>query len=298
MRFSIWPNSARTWAQVHELTDWAQAQNWYGVWLADHYMPNTGTTEVADGAMNECWAYLGALAATTSTLRFGPLVAPTSVHHPAILANRAATLDQISGGRFVLGLGAGWQINEHAAYGIELPDAGPRVSRFEEAIQIVRSLLDVPRTTFEGEYYRITDAPCEPHPTGPVPIVVGSAGPRMMRIVARYAQEWNCWGRPEITAERAAGFDQACEQVGRDPATVHRSTQALVVFTDGGRHEPRADSVRAISGTPEQIAERIREYAAQGFSEFIVPDFPHLETAGQRFEHYQRFAAEVVPLLA
>lgn len=297
MRFSIWPSSARSWDGVRELAEWAQAHDWYGVWLADHYMPNTGTTQVADGAMNECWAYLGALAATTSTLRLGPLVAPTTVHHPAVLANRAATLDLISAGRFVLGLGAGWQLNEHAAYGIELPPPGPRVSRFEEAIGIVRSLLTEHRTTFNGEFYQLTDAPCDPKPVGAVPIVVGSSGPRMMRITAAHADEWNCWGNPAVTAPRAAAFDRACEQIGRDPASVHRSTQAIVVFTDT-HSEPVAPRLadRTIAGTPEQIAEHLRTHAAQGFSEFILPDFPSLEEAARQ-EHYERFAAEVIPLI-
>ena len=129
------------------MAQWAEHHGWYGAWVADHYMPNTGAEAVAGGPTNECWSYLAALAATTTTLRIGPLVSPTTVHHPALLANRAATIDGISDGRFVLGLGAGWQINEHRAYGIDLLEPGPRVTRFAEGIQIVRSLLHEERTT-------------------------------------------------------------------------------------------------------------------------------------------------------
>src|SRR3954470_12550300 len=138
------------------------------VWLADHYMPDTGTTEPASGDLHEVWGLLPAVAAVTERVRVGTLVSPTSVHHPALLANRASTVDHVSGGRMVLGIGAGWQLNEHAAYGFHLES---RVSRFEEAIQIVRSLLAQPRTSFHGRFYEIADAPCDPKPLQqPLPI--------------------------------------------------------------------------------------------------------------------------------
>jgi alkanesulfonate monooxygenase SsuD/methylene tetrahydromethanopterin reductase-like flavin-dependent oxidoreductase (luciferase family) len=284
-----------------ELARWAEQQGWFGAWVADHYMPNTGTEDVADGPFNECWSYLAALAATTTSLRIGPLVAPTTVHHPALLANRAATIDLISNGRFVLGLGAGWQINEHRAYGIDLLAPGDRVTRFGEAIEIVRSLLDRPRTTFAGSHFQIVDAPCEPKPVGEVPIVVGSAGPRMLGIVARFAQEWNCWGNPQLVATRREPLEAALAKAGRDPSTMHRSAQAMIVFTDDTVTQP--DGVnpgfaeRTIAGTPEQIAEQITGYASLGVGEFIVPDFWELDDLARKRHLYDRFAAEVVPLV-
>src|ERR1700746_2579019 len=154
-------------------------------------MPNTGDATPARGDVYECWALLPALAAVTRRVRIGTLVSPTSVHHPALLAKRPATIDGLSGGRMVLGLGAGWQVNEHHAYGIELEPPGKRVSRFAEAIQIVRSMLSQDSTTFSGAYYGITDAPCDQKPVqAPLPILVGTRGPRMLRITARYAGEW------------------------------------------------------------------------------------------------------------
>lgn len=124
MKFSLWPSNTRAPADVLEDVRGAEANGWYGVWLADHYMPNTGDTTPARGDVYECWALLPALAAVTERVRIGTLVSPTSIHHPALLAKRAATIDQLSGGRFVLGLGAGWQLNEHHAYGIELEPPG------------------------------------------------------------------------------------------------------------------------------------------------------------------------------
>lgn len=301
MKFSAWPAADRTWNDVLELARWAEQHGWYGVWVADHYMPNTGSEQVSDGPTNECWAYLAALAATTTKVRIGPLVSPTTVHHPALLANRAATTDIISNGRFVLGLGAGWQINEHRAYGIDLLDAKSRVTRFAEAIEIVQTMLRQPRTTFAGEHFQITDAPCEPKPIGEVPIVVGSKGPRMLGIIARFAQEWNCWGNPASTAASVRLLDAACEQAGRDPSTMLRSTQAMIVFADTPGDRSGVNPVfadRTIVGTPEQIAEQIAAYEPQGFGEFIVPDFWEISDVGHKRELYERFVTEVVPLVA
>ena len=124
MKFSLWPDNDRPPAALLDEVRSAEAAGWHGVWLADHYMPNTGDATPARGDAYECWGLLPALAAVTERVRIGTLVSPTSVHHPALLAKRAATIDRLSGGRMVLGLGAGWQINEHHAYGIELEPPG------------------------------------------------------------------------------------------------------------------------------------------------------------------------------
>jgi alkanesulfonate monooxygenase SsuD/methylene tetrahydromethanopterin reductase-like flavin-dependent oxidoreductase (luciferase family) len=191
VKVSLWPNLTHPPADVLELAKQADATGWYGVWLADHYMRDTGTTESRSGDVHEVWGVLSVAAAVTQRVRVGTLVSPTTMHHPALLAKRAATIDHLSGGRMVLGIGAGWQINEHAAYGI---DPNRRVSRFAEAIEIVRDLLTKERTTFHGSFFTLTDAPCDPKPVQqPLPILVGARGPRMLRITARHAYEWNAW---------------------------------------------------------------------------------------------------------
>ena len=228
MKFSVWPNMSHAPAEVFDTARWADANGWYGVWYADHYMPNTGSEAFEPGDTHECWAMLPAIAAVTERVRVGSLVAPTSVHHPAVLANRAATIDHISNGRMVLGLGAGWQINEHRAYGIELEPPKQRVDRFDEAIQIIRSLLGNDRTDVPGSVYTITDAPSDPAPIqSPLPILVGTGSPRMLRITARHADEWNTWGGPEMAGGARAKFDAACESVERDPSSMWTSVQAL-----------------------------------------------------------------------
>lgn len=303
MRFSVWPSPARPVDEIIATARMADAGGWFGVWFADHYMPNTEDGSVADGDVHEAWAILPALAAVTERVRIGPLVSPTTVHHPALLANRAATIDHLSAGRFVLGLGAGWQVNEHRAYGIDLLAPKDRVDRFEEAIRIVRSLLDEPRTTIEGSHFRVVDAPSLPKPVQErLPILVGTGGDRMLRITARHAEEWNTWGTPATVADRTAALERACAAVDRDPTTIHRSCQGLVFVVDddataeGLREKAPAD--RSLIGSPAQLVEVISGYTELGVDELIVPDFTLGETLAQRLDNYERIAAEIIPALS
>jgi probable F420-dependent oxidoreductase len=291
VKFSLWPNNSRAPGELLEQARVADGTGWYGVWLADHYMPNTGDTTPARGDAYECWALLPALAAVTERVRIGTLVSPTSVHHPALLAKRASTLDQLSGGRMVLGLGAGWQINEHHAYGIELEPPGKRVSRFEESIQIVRSMLSAESTTFHGACYDITDAPCDPKPVqSPLPLLVGTRSPRMLRITARHADEWNTWGTPEQAAVHRAALIETCHEVGRDPATVRTSVNALVDL-DGSAPPPgRA----ALCGSAQQLVDQFGQYAELGFDEFILPDWNLGEDRSERADKLARIKADVL----
>ncbi len=272
MKFSVWPNMSHAPTEVFDTARWAEAAGWYGVWYADHYMPNTGDESFKPGDMHECWAMLPAIAALTERVRVGTLVSPTSVHHPALLANRASTIDHISNGRMVLGIGAGWQINEHKAYGIELEAPKARVDRFEEAIQIVRSLLGQDRTTFMGDIYTITEAPCDPPPVqSPLPILVGTRSPRMLRITARFADEWNTWGDLASATERRGSFEAACQTVGRDPATMWTSVQAMLDV--GGDPGVGGGLPPTIRGSTSEIIDTIGQLDELGFDEFIVPDF-------------------------
>lgn len=302
MKFSIWPNPSRPPQEVFDLARFGDDEGWYGIWYADHYMENTGTEEVKSGDVHECWSMLAGIAAVTDRVRLGPLVAPTSVHHPALLANRAATIDRISDGRFVLGLGAGWQINEHNAYGIELEPPGERVSRFAEGIEVVRSLLDQDRTSFDGDFYRFSDAACDPKPVqSPLPILVGTGSPRMLRITARFAQEWNTWGNPDTAIATLEKLREACAAEGRDPATFHTTAQALVFMTTDEQTLEFVTSGdlggRSVAGSNEQLVDQLGRYAEAGFDEFIVPDFTLGDTFEERLDNYRTFQAEVAAKL-
>ena len=288
----------RPFSEVVELAQMIERDGWDGLWYADHYMPDTTDGATASGDVLECFSVLAGLAVVVPRIRLGSLVAPTSVHHPALLANQAATIDQMSNGRFVLGLGAGWQVNEHRAYGIDLMEPKDRVTRFGEAIEIISRLLSEPRVTFIGKHFMITDAPCEPKPVQqPLPLLVGSGSPRMLRFTARFAQEWNRWGTPTVTREVVERLQTACEKESRDPATVHKTTQALVYIVDDAnvveKLQAKVPEGRSLVGTTEQLTEMIAEYQKIGIDEFCLPDFTLGKTPAERKESIQRFFTDV-----
>lgn len=291
MRFSIWPNSERSWVDVREVAHAVEDMGWDGLWYADHYMPNTADGATAPGDFHECFSVLSALAAVTTRMRLGSLVAPTTMNHPAIMANRAATIDRISGGRFVLGIGAGWQVNEHKAFGVDLMAPKDRVDRFAEAIEIIASMLSADRTNFTGSHFTITDAPCEPKPVqSPLPILVGTGSPRMLRLTARFAHEWNTWGTPEGAAPVIDRLREACEKEGRDPSTIKKSVQALFFVTNDQATtdmlKSKVPADRSVVGTVGEIAEAFARYRDLGFDEVCVPDFTLGASASERIDNY------------
>lgn len=301
MKFSVWPSFERPWDELVHLATTMEAAGWLGLWYADHLMPNTEDGTPADGVAYECWTALAALAVSTSTLRLGSLVSPVTFHHPVVLAKRATTVDHISGGRAVLGLGAGWQVNEHGAIGVELAAPKERVDRFEEAIEIISRVRTEARVTNDGAFWKATDLPFDPKPTN-LKVMVGTSGPRMGAIAAKWADEWNVWGTPETVSAATDRFLAACERVGRDPGTVHRSTQGLVFVVDDAskadKLRERVPADRSLIGTPEQLVEQMAAYAALGVDEFILPDFTLGGSREQRLETYQRFDEEVAAHLA
>jgi F420-dependent oxidoreductase-like protein len=276
------------WPSLAEVAAHAASSGWDGIWIADHFMP---ASDPLDVPMLECWSVLAGLATSVPRVRLGSLVAGNTYRHPAVLANMAATVDQLSGGRAVLGLGAGWQQNEHRAYGIELYDVPTRLARLEEACEAIRLLLDTRRASFSGRHYHLADAPMEPKAAGSrLPLLIGGAGEQVtLRIVARFADEWNTWGRPEVLAAKGAVLDRHCEEVGRDPASIARSAQVLV---DLGGAAPVPGGTPAVSGGVGELQELLGGYEAAGVGEFIVPDW-NLGTGPARRELLDRFLQEV-----
>lgn len=301
MRFSIWPGGDRPWDETLALTLHCEATGWDGVWYADHFMPNTGPDgPPADGPMHECWAVLAGLAAATTRLRLGPLVSGNTYRHPAVLANVASAIDHISHGRLIVGIGAGWQTNEHTAYGIELPPVRERLDRFEEAVQVLLGLLRQPRTTFAGRHYTLTDAPNDPKPVQErLPLLIGGGGEkRTMRIAARFADEWNAWSTPELMAHKVQVLRRHCEDLGRDPAEITVSTQALLFMSDDptwlARTRESLPEMPTIVGTPAEVVDIVAAYKEAGVDELIVPDFT-MRTLERRMDTYDQFMTEVVP---
>jgi F420-dependent oxidoreductase-like protein len=279
MRFSIWPTPAQPWDDILEISAYCEQTGWDGVYFADHFMPNGPGPASLDGDTLECWSVIAGLAALVPRVRLAPLVTSVTYRHPAVLAKIAAAVDHISHGRLTLGVGAGWQENEHAAYGIPLGTVRERMDRFEEAVQILRSLLDQPRTTFAGQYFQLRDAPAQPAPVQDrMPLLIGGGGERRtMRIAARYADEWNSWTTPELLAHKVSVLREHCEQVGRDPAEIHVSTQAVLYLSTSeewlsGRRQEAQPGAPVIVGTPGEVAEIVARYAEAGADEFIIPD--------------------------
>lgn len=302
MRFSIWPSPTWSWEEILDLTRHCESTGWDGVYFADHFMPNSaGDATPLDGDTIECWSVMAALAATVPRLRLATLVTSVTYRHPAVLANIAAAVDNISGGRLLLGLGAGWQENEHASYGIDLGTVKQRLDRFEEACTVIRSLLREPRTTFAGSYYRVSDAPNQPAPVqARLPILIGGAGEkRTMRTAAALADEWNAWTSPDRLSHKVGVLRRHCEAIGRDPAEVAVSTQALVFLS---RDERWLSGVRermgsnAVVGTPAQVTDIMGAYAEAGADEFILPGFTMADPGG-RADICDLFIEEVAPEL-
>ncbi|MGH9046450.1 MAG: TIGR03560 family F420-dependent LLM class oxidoreductase [Acidimicrobiales bacterium] len=279
MRFGIWPSPQRPWQETLDLVSHCEKTGWDSVYFADHFMPSSSDASPPDGDTMECWSVLAALAAAVPRLTISPLVTSVTYRHPAVLAKIAAAVDRISEGRLVLGVGAGWQENEHAAYGLDLGTIKKRLDRFEEAVQILESLLHEPRTTFEGDYFSVIDAPNQPPPVqGRLPILIGGGGEqRTMRVAAKYADQWNAWTTPEVLAHKVAVLHERCAEIKRDPGELQVSTQALLFLsTDEAWLSERRSmdpGQPVIVGTPDEVVDIVARYRDAGANELIVPDF-------------------------
>lgn len=260
------------WPEYLAMARRAEELGYDTLWLGDHllYRYPDGT---ARGPW-EAWTMLSALAASTSRIRLGPLVAATAFHAPAMLAKMAATVDEVSGGRLILGLGAGWNDVEFRAFGFPFDH---RIGRFEEAFTIVRTLLRDGAIDFDGRYFQARDCELLPRPAraGGPPLLIGSRGERMLRITLPHVDAWNAWFKD--TENSPAGVpplrdlvDRVCREVGRDPAAVERTVAVQVRLTggkgrtQGGLAQP---PIAPLSGTHEVMAEALRAYAREGIAE-------------------------------
>jgi F420-dependent oxidoreductase-like protein len=299
VRFSLWTSLVNPWSDVLEGARHAEATGWDGVYVADHFMADAGGPFPPDAPNLEATAVIAGLAAATERVRLATLVLGVTYRHPAVLAKWAATTDHVSRGRLLLGVGAGWQENEHEQYGIRLGRPGERVDRFEEALKILRGLLDDETTTVVGQHFTVRSAIAYPKPVQDhVPLLIGAQGNRMLGLVAQYADEWNMWSNPEQLAERRAVLDQHCVDIGRDPASIATSTQALVfVLDDDAKAEQMEAAVGerpCVAGTPERIAERVAAWRDVGVDELIVPDFT-LGVGSQRADALDTIIERVAP---
>lgn len=274
MRFSFWPQPTQSFEDMLSLSNHVESTGWDGVWLADHFMPNEENT---NQPWPECWTTLAALAASVPRLRIGTLVTGNTYRHPAVLAKMAATVDHISGGRLVFGLGSGWQENEHHKYGIPFYTIPERLRRLDEACHVITRLFSEDSVTFDGRYYQLDDAPLVPKPVQkPLPLLIGGGGEKMtLKIAAKYANEWNVWGDVGTLQHKMSVLDQHCETIGRDPAAIQRSAVALVFVSDDAEFVKRVSGGGrpTIAGNVSQIQDILGEYRKAGVDEMVVPDW-------------------------
>jgi F420-dependent oxidoreductase-like protein len=299
MRFGVHTGLQNT--DLDELRDlWRRIEGhdfeWISIW--DHFY-------AADGTGNphslEAVVSHAALCATTERVRCGSLVYSVGYRHPAVLANVAAALDQLSGGRVTLGLGGGWLAQEYDAYGIDFPPAGVRLRQVEEAIQCVRGLLTQARTDFAGEHFTLVDARCEPKPVqARLPLWIGGAGERVtLRIAARHADGWNVpFLSPETYAHKVEVLHRHCEDAGRDPEEITKSANVGLAWRPGDLEAQFGDIARFVSpgvlqGSVAEVVDRVGAYRDAGAELLILAMRAPFDVEG-----LDRFATEVLPQVA
>jgi alkanesulfonate monooxygenase SsuD/methylene tetrahydromethanopterin reductase-like flavin-dependent oxidoreductase (luciferase family) len=277
-----------SWGETRVMAEVAEAVGFDSLWVGDHLLYEI------DGERRgpwEAWTRLAALAAVTRRVRFGPLVAALPFHPPGVLAKMAASVAEIGDGRLVLGVGAGWNRLEFEAFGLPYEH---RVSRFTEAFEILHRLLAGERVTFSGDHHSVVDAEVLPRPPRPVPLMIGSNGPRMLRASLPHCAMWNTWfesyhNEPQRLGELIEGVRLACREVGRDPDGIEMSAAHLVAFDGGGT---RRSSSRATDGSAPALVGALRALRSAGARHVQLVLDPisreTIERAGEALEAFRR----------
>ena len=293
----------RGWREVADMATLAEDVGFDSLWVVDHLIYKLDGEDTGRGVW-ECWSFLSALAAITRQVELGTLVMAMGWRNPALLAKMADTVEEISGGRLILGLGSGYHKHEYDAFGYPF---GYRVSKFEEAIQIVHGLLRNGEVDFEGKYHSARECvlkPRGPRPEGP-PILIGSVKPRMMACMAKYADLWNAYyddthNRVEGLTRLRPIIDEACEKEGRDPATLERTVTVLLADSTADPWWDRLPSsataeqgpLTPMTGEPETIAEQLFAYHREGATHIQVCLEPTncqtIETLARVLEHVDK----------
>ncbi len=278
----LWPQST-TWAEYRESTIAAEAAQWDSIWTWDHLLAIQGPWQQP---IYEGWALLNAVAAITSRVRIGLMVGANTFRNPGVTTKLATTLDHVSGGRAVLGIGGAWFEREHEAFGIDFgASVGERLDRLEEAVPLMRRLLDGEQVTHEGRFYSFVDALCEPRPVqAHLPILVGGSGPKKtMRTVARHADGWNTNGTVETVKGQLDILAGHCADAGRDMSEIELTISFPTIIRDSVEDARAAraaqlahngieedGAVPLLLGSPASIAGTFRPYRELGFSTVIV----------------------------
>jgi F420-dependent oxidoreductase-like protein len=278
--FGIHTIQTWTWPELRDRWQWFEELGFDSLWLPDHFFPTAGR----DKPMFEAWTLLAGLALVTKRARIGILVSSNTFRHPALLAKQAVTVDHLSDGRLELGLGAGWFVEEHEVFGLDFPEPRELVDRYTEAIALVDRYLTHDQSSFEGAHYRLDGAYNRPAPVQRPrpPLVMGAHGPRMLRLVARYADTWNSFAPPDELRRRNDQLTAYCVEIGRDPRSLKRS---MFYGVNQSREEDPWASVDAFE-------DYIGRYTEAGMQEFILQP-----PASERLPMVERIATDVLPKL-
>jgi F420-dependent oxidoreductase-like protein len=302
MELSSIDGAQAKWAKAADIAVLAEQLGYDSIWVYDHFH---NVPRPAHEAVFECWTTIAAISQRTSRVRLGQMVGCNSYRQPSVLAKITSTVDVISGGRLDWGIGAGWYENEYRGYGFEFPKPKDRIGMLKEAVEIVRSMWTEPETNYDGTYYKLVRANCDPKPLQQPhpPIWIGGGGEQLtLRVVARYADYSNFGGRPDEWARKREILKGHCAAVGRDEDAIRKtwSPELFVRSTDaeikaaGSKSlwgEPfESWSAGNLVGTPEQVAEKVQTYIDLGCSGFVTwcSDLPDTESM-------ELFAREVMP---
>jgi len=273
IRFGIQtPQQHRSWSEMLSLWQEVDTLGFDTAWVFDHFLPIFSDPT---GPCLEGWTALAALAMATKNVRLGVMVTGNTYRHPAVLAKMATTIDIISGGRLILGIGAGWFELEHREFGMPFPQVAERLARLDESLEVIKRLWTEGRASFTGRYYQLNEAVCNPKPVQRPhpPILVGASGERVaLGIVARHAQMWNSFGTPEVFRHKIARLAAHCQRIGRDPTTLEKSVLLSALF-------PLSEA-----------RQRIEDYVAAGVTHLIFS-----VSASVDRQYLRRFAQEIIP---
>ncbi len=310
MKFGLFTTlTLTTWDDTLALWRYADQAGWDAACVTDHFMPNTAD-KVGDAL--ECWTALAALAIQTKRMRIGTIVSGNTYRHPAVVAKMATNVDIISGGRLICGMGAGWQENEHRAYGIDFHTVKERLERLDEACHVLTALWTEPKANFKGRHYQLDDAPLMPKPVQrPHPeLMIGGGGEKVtLRIAARHADHWNVWGGPETLRHKGKILDEHCAALGRDPKRVLRSANMPFLISEdraavsqleqtyikrlGADPDKARDTV--LAGTVAAVQDKLARLRDAGVGMLWIPTF--FIARDRRQAQLDRFLAEIAPAL-
>ncbi len=278
--FGIHTIQTMSWPELMRQWQWFEELGFDSLWLPDHFFPTAGR----DKPMFEAWTALSGLAMVTKRARIGILVSSNTFRQPALLAKQAVTVDHQSGGRLELGIGAGWFVEEHETFGLDFPETRMLVDRYAEAVELIDTYLRNDESSFHGEHYQLNGAFNRPPPVQRPrpPLVMGAHGPRMLKLVARYADCWNSFAPPDELRHRNDQLTAFCEEIGRDPASIKRS------MFYGVRQSPEDDPWQSVDAFTDYIG----QYAEAGIREFVLQPPPP-----DRFGMVERIASDILPTL-